>query len=317
MLLFPPVIVTGATGHPSPAVPQQFHHRLLNPRHPQHRPKNLPEVSPPENLQIPTHKPAGTPEPRATLCHVALFRPLRLRTALNYYRMNGMLPLQRSGLFLLGLGLLALAMPADLPDQVTWNFDRLDRIGGHPLALHGQPRVIDTPQGKAILFDGVDDAIQLEVHPLAGAAAFTWEAIFRPDGGQAEQRWFHLEEAPATGLDSNNRMLFEIRVIDGKWCLDAFNKTGDASKALMDRTHLHPLGVWHHVAAVYDGKQFRSYVNGALDGSAEVQLAPQGPGRTVVGMRMNRVFHFKGAVRTARFTRRALAPAEFLKQPAP
>jgi hypothetical protein len=218
-------------------------------------------------------------------------------------------------LVLPAFGLLAPAMPEDPPAQVTWNFDRLDRIGGHAVAILGQPRVIDTPAGKAILFDGVDDAVQLEVHPLAGAAAFTWEAVFRPDGGQAEQRWFHLEENPATGLDSNNRMLFEIRVIDGKWYLDAFNKTGAASKALMDRTHLYPLSVWHHVAATYDGKQFRSYVNGQLDGSAEIQLAPQGPGRTAVGMRMNKVFFFKGAVRTARFTRRALAPAEFLKPP--
>jgi hypothetical protein len=28
---------------------------------------------------------------------------------------------------------------------------------------------------------------------------------------------------------------------------------------------------------------------------------------------MNRLYYFKGAIRTARFTRRALAPAEFLK----
>lgn len=234
----------------------------------------------------------------------------------NCCRMTGMLtaltvPRVATGL-LLAIGL-ALALPADPPMQTVWNFDRLDRIGGIATTVVGEPRVIQTPAGKAVEFDGVDDALLIDAHPLAGAAAFTWEAIFRPDGGQAEQRWFHLEENPATGLDSNNRMLFEIRVVDGRWCLDAFNKTGAASKALMDRTHLHPLGEWHHVAAVYDGKEFRSYVNGALDGSAEIQLAPQAPGRTAVGMRMNKVFYFKGAVRTARFTRRALPPSEFLR----
>jgi hypothetical protein len=217
-----------------------------------------------------------------------------------------------AAVFAAALGL-ALAVPADPPAQMVWNFDRLDRIGGLATTVLGEPRIIQTPGGKAVEFDGVDDALLIDAHPLAGAATFTWEAIFRPDGGQAEQRWFHLEENPATGLDSNNRMLFEIRVVDGRWCLDAFNKTGAANKALMDRTHLHPLGVWHHVAAVYDGKEFRSYVNGTLDGAAEIQLAPQGPGRTAVGMRMNKVFYFKGAVRTARFTRRALAPAEFLR----
>jgi hypothetical protein len=202
---------------------------------------------------------------------------------------------------------------ADGPPDEVWTFDRVDRIGGHPTTVLGNPRVVDTPSGKAVEFNGVDDALLIDVHPLAGAETFTWEAIFRPDGGNAEQRWFHLEEAPASGLDSNNRMLFEIRVIDGKWCLDAFNKSGADQKALLNRQHLHELGSWHHVAAVYDGSEFRSYVDGALDGSAQIHLAPQKAGRTAVGMRMNKLYYFKGAVRVARFTRRALPPSEFLQ----
>jgi hypothetical protein len=212
---------------------------------------------------------------------------------------------------------LAVALVLSLPaaDQEVWEFDRLDQIGGHKATVIGHPRVIDTPAGKAIEFDGVDDGLFLDVHPLAGAATFTWEAIFRPDGGNVEQRWFHLEENPATGVDSNNRMLFEIRVVDGRWCLDAFNKSATAQKALLNRQHLHELGQWHHVAAVYDGKDFRSYVDGELDGAAQIALAPQGPGRAAVGVRMNKLYYFKGAIRMARFTRRALAPSEFLNLP--
>src|ERR1051326_4020186 len=206
----------------------------------------------------------------------------------------------------------ALAAPADPPAQVVWNFDRIDRIGGQPTTVFGQPRVIDTPVGKAVEFNGVDDGLLIPVHPLAGAETFTWEAIFRPDGGNAEQRWFHLEENPATGSDTDNRMLFEIRVIDGRWCLDAFNHSGAAQKALLNRQHLHPLGGWFHVAAVYDGSEFRSYIDGVQDGAAQIHLAPQGEGQTSVGVRINRVYYFKGAVRLARFTRRALPPAEFL-----
>ena len=216
--------------------------------------------------------------------------------------------------FALAAGL-AIALPADPPEQEIWTFNLLDRIGSHKTTILGNPRVIDVPGGKAIEFDGVDDGLQLDVHPLAGAQTFTWEAIFRPDGGEVEQRWFHLEEGSGSGADSNNRMLFEIRVVDGRWCLDAFIKSGAASKALLDRTRLYSLGAWHHVAAVYDGKEFRSYVDGMLDGSAPIQLAPQKAGRTSVGVRMNKVYYFKGAVRSARFTRRALAPSEFLKRP--
>jgi hypothetical protein len=217
----------------------------------------------------------------------------------------------KSGILLVCLAI-AGAMAADPPAQEVWTFDRLDRIGGHAVTVLGHPRVVD----KAVEFNGVDDGLMIDVHPLAGASTFTWEAIFRPDGGNQEQRWFHLEENPADGVDSNNRMLFEIRVIDGQWCLDAFNKTGANQKALLNRQNLHPLGKWYHVAAVYDGRVFRSYIDGVQDGGAEIQLAPQSAGRASVGVRMNKLFYFKGAVRSARFTRRALKPAEFLKAPA-
>ena len=199
-------------------------------------------------------------------------------------------------------------------DSTTWTFDRLDNIGGHKTTVLGDPKVIDAPLGKAVLFDGVDDALFIDNHPLAGAKAFTYEAIFRPDGGPFEQRWFHLSERdPATGADTENRMLFEIRVVDGKWYLDSFNQSGKASRALMNRQALHPLGVWHHVASVYDGKEFRNYVDGVQEGSAPIELAPHGPGHTSVGVRINKVFYFKGAVHKARFTPRALPPADFLK----
>jgi hypothetical protein len=199
----------------------------------------------------------------------------------------------------------------------VWTFDRLESIGGHKTTVLGEPRVVDSPVGRAVEFDGVDDALFVDNHPLAGASSFTFEAIFRPDGGQREQRWFHLSEIdPATGTDTDNRMLFEIRVVEASWFLDSFNQSGANSKALMNKTALHPLGAWYHVASVYDGKEFSNYVNGVREGSAELQLAPHGQGRASVGVRINKVFFFKGAVRMARFTRRALAPSEFLTVPA-
>jgi hypothetical protein len=201
------------------------------------------------------------------------------------------------------------------PMQETWLFDRLDRLGEHPATILGHPQIIESPIGKAIQFDGQQDALVVPTHPLAGAATFTWEAVFRPDGGNTEQRWFHLEEDPATGSQSNNRMLFEIRVIEDKWCLDAFNHTGQAEKALLNRYHVHSLGQWHHVAAVYDGAEFRSYVDGILDGSARISLSPQKAGQTAIGMRINRLYYFKGAVHLARFTRRALSSTEFVGLP--
>lgn len=208
--------------------------------------------------------------------------------------------------------ILAAAATRAADDDSLWTFDRLDRLGGHPTTVEGHPRVVATPVGKAIEFDGVGDALFVDVHPLAGAATFTWEAIFRPDGGGAAQRWFHLQES-----GSDHRMLFEIRIIDGRWCLDSYVHAADADKALLNRERLHPLGAWYHVAAVYDGREFRNYVNGSQEGAAEIHFTPHGGGRSSIGVRINRVDYFKGAIHVARFTRRALAPSEFLPVPAP
>ena len=234
---------------------------------------------------------------------------------------------------LLAVALAAIAMPllaaaADTPSQITWNFDRLDSIAGVAMKVEGQPKVIDGPMGKAIEFDGVDDMLLIEHHPLAGAAIFTFEAYFRPDGGENQQRWFHLAEIdPKTGLSTsttktttepNARFLFEIRVVnDNQWYLDAFMNGPGYNKALMFKDKVYPIGKWYHVAQVYDGKKFRSYVNGELQGESEVPgYKPQLPGRAAAGVRMNKVNYFKGAVGTTRFTHKALAPSEFMKFPA-
>ena len=220
-------------------------------------------------------------------------------------------------LLALKLGSTGGALMDQSTESLMWTFDRLENIGGHKTTVLGQPRVIDSPVGKAVEFDGVDDALFIDNHPLAGAETFTWEAIFRPDGGQREQRWFHLSEKdPHNGADTDNRMLFEIRVVDNQWYLDSFIQSGTESKTLMNRQALHPLGNWYHVASVFDGREFRNYVDGVQEGSAQIRLAPHGEGHASVGMRINKVFYFKGAVRMARFTRKALSPSEFLRPPA-
>ena len=62
---------------------------------------------------------------------------------------------------------------------------------------------------------------------------------------------------------------------------------------------------------VYDGKEFRNYVNGQLEGASPLKLVPQGAGHSSAGVRINLRDYFKGAIRLARFTNRALEPADF------
>lgn len=223
---------------------------------------------------------------------------------------------RRHALALAGGALLSGCVTTGAPGVVrkTWTFDRLTSIGGVGTTVEGAPTLVDSPWGRAVQFDGVDDALFIAEHPLAGAATFTFEALFRPDGGAFEQRWMHLQadDVPGQAADAAaTRFLFEIRVVRDRWYLDAFTRGAGYNHTLIFPQKLFPVGQWHHVAQSFDGTTYRAYVNGALQGEAVVPFKAQGPGRSSVGCRINRVNHFKGAVREARFTHAFLPPERF------
>jgi Concanavalin A-like lectin/glucanases superfamily len=210
-------------------------------------------------------------------------------------------------------------------DHIVWKFDNLDSIGGVKPRIEGAPRVIHIGSQRVIQFDGVADALFLDIHPMAGFSTFTFEAIFRPDGGAVSQRWFHIASIdPKTGVDSlptgirdpNPRFTFEMRMSDSyNWYLDAFTHGDGYSKGLEFSDKQHPVGPWYVVAQTFDGAVYKSFVNGQLQGSAPLAFKPQGPGHTSIGTRINRLNYFKGAVYQARFTSRALPPEQFLRLP--
>jgi hypothetical protein len=197
-----------------------------------------------------------------------------------------------------------------LVEQTIWNLDNLKSIGGHAVTVVGAPKVIETARGKALEFDGENDAIFFDVHPLAGAEVFTVEVIFQPyPNGLKEQRFFHMQDDA-----EDQRVLFETRLTDDdRWFLDTFIRTSGANHTQFAEDFKHPIGTWFHAAIVVDGETFRHYVNGKLELSRPIDYAPQMSGRTSLGVRINKVYWYKGAIRTARFTPRVLPPAEFLK----
>lgn len=200
--------------------------------------------------------------------------------------------------------------------SVLWAFDNLAVIGGHAVTVEGAPQLIDTPAGKALAFDGVNDIVYVADHPLAGVETWTIEAVFRPDGGAFEQRWLHLAQGDAVNGDAQTpRTLFEIRVVETGWYLDAFTTGPGYNQALIVPENIFPLGRWYRVQQSFDGKMYRSYVDGVLQAEAEIAYVPQGEGRTGIGMRINKATPFHGAVHSARYTMRALTPAEFAPLP--
>ena len=194
--------------------------------------------------------------------------------------------------------------------STTWKVDNVDKIGGQEVTVSGHPQIIEAPGGKAIAFDGVGDSLLLNANPLAGAEAFTLEAVFRPDaGGAKEQRWFHVQED-----NSENRVLLETRLVGDEWFLDTYIRSGENNRPLLAENFKHPVGAWYHVALVFDGKEMRHYVEGLEEMSGPLTVSPLTAGKTSIGVRMNRVYWFKGAVQKVRFTFRALQPSSFMKK---
>jgi len=172
-----------------------------------------------------------------------------------------------------------------IPDSEVWRFDQTGLLGGHPATVLGHPRVIESPYGKAVEFNGVDDALFVGVHPLAGVSTFTWEVVFRPDadGAGNSGSFIFRNKIPKRARIRIIGCCFEIRIVDGQWCLDSFATTAGEKLTLLNCKLLHPLGKWYRVTAVYDGKEFRNYVGDELEGSGELKLGPQLAGHSSAG----------------------------------
>lgn len=213
------------------------------------------------------------------------------------------------GCLVIGLASVAATQAHAIEGQVTWRLDNLESIDGHELVVAGDPRVIPTPGGRAIEFDGVDDGIFIDTHPLEGLSEFTVEVVFRPyRDGAVEQRYFHMQEN-----DSESRVMFETRLVNNeRWFLDTFIKSDEESVVLYASDHEHEIGPWYHAAIVVTDGRFSHFVNGRLELSEAMPFEAQGQGRTSLGVRINRVHWFKGAIRTIRFTPATLPPDAFL-----
>lgn len=164
----------------------------------------------------------------------------------------------------------------------------------------GQPVLVD----GAIRFGGTRDGLILPVNPIAGSPAFTLEVLICPEpGGFEEQRFLHLQS------ETSARLLLELRTLpDGSWAVDSFLGDGDHQLPLCDRSKVHLPGEWHWVALRYDGRMQAHYVDGVMEMEGAVVFRPMGPrGEVSLGVRLNQVSWFRGAIREVRFHRIALS----------
>ncbi|HXI84913.1 MAG TPA: LamG domain-containing protein [Verrucomicrobiae bacterium] len=196
--------------------------------------------------------------------------------------------------------------PNTLPPTV-WTLDNVKLIGGHRPRVLGAPRIASAATGgPALLFNGKSDGLILPVNPLRGLSKFTIEILFRPDAdGLPAQRFVHIQD------DRDSRVMIETRLISSlSWSLDTFMLSGESGRPLLDRTRRHPTGRWTWVALVYDGKTMSDYVNGVKELEGPVNFAPMADGRMSLGVRLNRVYWFKGTLKEVRFSPLPLKPAD-------
>lgn len=160
------------------------------------------------------------------------------------------------------------------------------------------------------VFDGQSTQIILPAHSLAGAPAFTIEAVFLPEsGGAEEQRFVHLQG------DDGTRALLELRSTEAGWYGDVFAHFGDQERFLNDPGKLHPHDQWHSLALIYTGSELRQAVNGAIELTGSLGPGVLGEGVVSIGMRLNRISPFKGRIAEVRLTRRALEADALLRPP--
>jgi len=193
--------------------------------------------------------------------------------------------------------------------SVDWILDNKDNINGHKTIVHGQPRLIDCPLGKAIEFNRQQDSIFLDINPLVDMSEFTVEVIFNPStNGLKEQRFLHLGDV------HGDRFMFEIRLTnDDLWFMDNYLCWGSSNKTLYNKDILHKTGEWTHAAAVFDGVAMRNYVAGKLELRGKLNYQAMISGKTSIGSRQNKVCWFKGAIHRIKITNLALNPQEFIE----
>lgn len=204
------------------------------------------------------------------------------------------------------------SLRAQPSEHHIWNTDNLKEIGGYPVTLFGNPVVKDFKFGSAIEFDGKDDGIIVKGFPFNKHASFTAEVIFNPYDSfpnNKEQRFLHVQ-SPNRG---SRRFLIELRLNEKKqWYIDTHIRADSTFLTCLAKEFPHPVNKWYHIVFTYNNGKARHFVNGVEEMSGEVKYIPIDSANVSIGMRMNQVSFFNGAIHSVAFSKRELNPSEFL-----
>ncbi|GEM_PF-1424151 len=159
-----------------------------------------------------------------------------------------------------------------------------------------------TSWGNALSFDGADDFVDLGTGGPVLGTNFTQEAWIKP---QVTDNYYHgiLGYQPPTGIYYRSPCMYVYQ----KTKLQVGYGSGSAWVAY-ETTNVLQLNAWNHVAATYDGNDYRVYVNGQAVFSTSTTAVPSSTPVRHIGQ-VNTGF-FKGVIDEVRLWSRARSQAE-------
>jgi hypothetical protein len=184
-----------------------------------------------------------------------------------------------------------------------------DSIGNNDGSWQGTPAYGPGRTGKALVFDGVDNYVQIT--PQSGSLDIS--------SGHSLDLWIKLDGYPAKAAYILNKWVSGVEdkllvvLPDGSvgyYLHNAFGGSGVVSPTKLE------IGSWYHLAATYDGSEARLYINSSLDA---VKGAPgavsNGDGALYLGFNPLRNSsephdHLKGTVDEIKWYNRALSASE-------
>ena len=206
----------------------------------------------------------------------------------------------------------ALAQTQSDTAGAIWSIDNVTTIGSYPANVFGNPIVKELSYGNVVEFDGIDDGILVQGFPLNKELSFTAEVIFNPYDAfpdNSEQRFMHVQSPK----HNNRRFLIELRLNDKKeWFIDTHIQADSAFLTCLAKEFPHPVDQWYHVVFTYADGVAKHYVNGVEEMRGNVQYIPVDSASVSLGMRMNTVSFFRGAIHSVAFSKRGLKPGGFL-----
>lgn len=219
-------------------------------------------------------------------------------------------------LFLFAILMGGLLHASDSVYYEQWDISNLEIIGGHSVTTLGDPQVVSTEIGMAVLFDGDGDRLLVNFNPLMDAKEFTVELVFKPDAcypNHTEPRFVHIQDPDDPG---EKRVMIELRIdADNQCYMDGFVKTDEGSLALIDESLVHATEVWQHVAITYKDSTLSTYFNGIKELSATLKYSSaivNTLGKTSLGARMDERAYYAGLMKTLKVTHACLEPEEFI-----